>query len=53
MPPIPELERIIKWEETALSLSLITEIPGATLPFQTEVEVRASDWLFLLFLPSG
>ena len=30
-----------------------SEIPGATLPFQTEVEVRASDWLFLLFLPSG
>ena len=42
---IPELERIVKWEETALSLSLILRFLEAGSPFQTEVEVRASGWL--------
>ena len=43
---IPELERIVKWEETALSLSLSLRFLQAGSPFWTEVEVRASDWLF-------
>ena len=46
MPLIPELERIIKQEETALSLSLILSFLEAGLPFWTEVEIRPSGWLF-------
>ncbi|KAH0505657.1 40S ribosomal protein SA [Microtus ochrogaster] len=40
MPLIPELERIIKQEETALSLSLILRFLEAGLPFCTEVEME-------------
>ena len=46
MPLTPELERIIKQEETALSLSLILRFLEAGSPFWTEAEVRASGWLF-------
>ena len=42
---IPELERIIQWEETVLRQSLIMRFLEVGLPFQIEVEVRASDWL--------
>ena len=49
MPLIPELDRIIKWEETDLRPSLILIFLEAGLVFQTEVEVRASGWL-LCFL---
>ena len=31
MPLIPALDRIIKWEETALRHSLIPEIPGGRI----------------------
>ena len=48
MPLIPELERIIKQEETALRLRLILRFLEAGSPFQTEVEVRASDCCFAL-----
>ena len=43
---IPELERIIKWEETAFSFSPILRFLEADSPFHTEAEVRASGWLF-------
>ena len=46
MPLISALERIIKQEETALSLSLILRFLEAKVPFWTEVEVRVSGWLF-------
>ena len=46
MPLIPELEKIIRREETALSLSLILRFLKAGSPFWTEVEVRASGCLF-------
>ena len=49
MPSIPELERTIKREETALSLRLILRFLEAESPFWTEVEVRASGWLFCFF----
>ena len=42
MPSIPTLKKIIIWEETALSLSLIVRFLEAGLSFQTEVEVRAN-----------
>ena len=42
MPLIPALERIIRWEETALRHSLILRFLETGLPFWTEVEVRAS-----------
>ena len=32
MSLIPELERIIKWEEAALSLRLILRFPGGRVP---------------------
>ena len=44
MPLIPALGRNIKWEEIALSL--ILRFLEAGSPFQIEVEVRASGWLF-------
>ena len=44
MPLIPALGRNIKWEEIALSL--ILRFLEAGSPFQKEVEVRASGWLF-------
>ena len=43
---IPELERIVKWEETALSLRLILRFLEAGSPFKTEVKVTARGWLF-------
>ena len=46
MPLIPELERILKWKETGFRLSLILRFLEAGSPFWTEVEVRASGWLF-------
>ena len=46
-PLIPALERSIKQEETDLTLSLNLRIYGDRIThFWSEVEVRASDWLF-------
>ena len=45
-PLIPELEGIIKQEETALSHSLILRFLEGESPFWTEVEIRESGWLF-------
>ena len=49
MPLIPALERNVKQEAAALSHSLILRFLEAGLPFQTEVELRASSWCFVLF----
>ena len=43
MPLIPALERNIRGGDS--SHSLILKFLEAGLPFQTEVEVTASDWL--------
>ena len=45
-PLIPALERNVRLEETALRYSLILRFLEAGSSFQTEVEVRASGWLF-------
>ena len=46
MPLNPALERNIRSEETALTHSFILQFLDAGSTFWTEVEVRATDWMF-------
>ena len=49
MPLIPALGRNIRQEESVHTHSLLLRFLEAGPPFQTEVEIKVSGWLFCFF----